>query len=113
MKTLGRILIILTAFVIVMGITYVAVNAGGLSSSGGMPQFENDRGSLPANGQFEQPEFGVGQFEGRPEDRERGGGWMFGLIKNVGMIAVVVMLIALPRRIKRNKKRSAPAVLAE
>ena len=93
MKTLGHIIIILAVFVIVMGATYAVVNAGG-SSSNGFPQFEN--GS--------RPEFN-GQFEGRPEGGgERGGGWVFGLIKNVGIVAVVTALIAVPRSWMKNKK---------
>jgi len=103
MKTLGRILIILTVFALVMGITYVAVNAGGTSSTG-TQRFEN--GERP---QFEPGQRPGGDFEGRREGGERdGGGWMFGLIKNVGIIAVVTVLIALPRSIARNKKRSMP-----
>jgi len=110
MKTLGRILIILAAFAIVMGITYVAVNVAGGSSSTGMPQFQGgERPALP-NGQFEmgeRPAFPGSQFGERPEGRERGGGgWMFGLIKNISIVAVVVTLIALTKSIIQKKKRS-------
>lgn len=100
MKTIGRILIILTALAIVMGITYVPVNVGGASSSGA-PQFENRERPFPSNG----------QFEGRPEGREEGGGrWMFGLTKNLGVIAILVTAIVLPKSIGRKKKRSKPAL---
>ena len=103
MKTLGRILIVLAVFALVMGITYVAVNAGG-NSSGGMPQFENRERPQFANG--ERPEFPDG---GRPEGGERdGGGWMFGLIKNVGIIAIITVLIAAPRSLMKNRKRAMP-----
>lgn len=103
MKTLGRVLIILVVFALVMGITYVVVNAGGNSSSG-MPQFENREGPQFANG--ERPEFPAGV---RPEGRERGGGgWIFGLIKNAGIVTIVTVLIAVPRSLMRNRKRAAP-----
>ncbi|GAB4457865.1 MAG: hypothetical protein Kow0070_10620 [Anaerolineales bacterium] len=99
MKTLGRILIILAVMSLVMGITYAAVNAGGSSSAA--PQFQEGR----------RPPFREGQFEGgeRHERGEGGGGWMFGLIKNVGVIAVLVTLIVLPKSIRRKRRRIAAA----
>ena len=96
MKTLGRILIIFAMFALVMGVTYAVVNAGGPSSSG-MPQFEN--GARP---QFEngvRPEFD-GQFEGRPEGGEFGGG----LVKNLGVVAIITALIAVPRGRMKTRK---------
>jgi hypothetical protein len=98
MKTIGRIVIILTAFVIVMGIVYIAVDASG-SSSSSMVQFDADERLAPPDG----------QFEGRPEHLEGGGGWMFGLVKNVGVIAVVTMLIVVPRNIRQKRRHSVPA----
>jgi len=95
MKALGRILIILVAFAVVMGITYGTVNASG-SSSTSTPQFESG----------ERPASPSGQFEGRPEGQEGGGGLMFGLIKNIGIIAIVVTLIALPKSVVQKKKRT-------
>ena len=91
MKTLARILIILVAFAIVMRITYVAVNAvnaGSSSTSASAPAFERGSEALP------QP---AGE---RPE---MGGGWMFGLFKNLGMVAIIVGLIAIPRGLQRRK----------
>ena len=112
MKPLGKIFIILAIFAIVMGVTYVIVNAGGTSSNG-FPQFENGErpqfmdGERPQFEPGEQPEFPGGEFEGRREGGDRdSGGWMFGLIKNVGIVAVVVALIAVPRAIMQNKKRT-------
>lgn len=89
MKTFGRIIIILAMFALVMGITYAVVNGNG-SSSSELPQFPNG----------ERPEFD-GRFEGRPEG---GGGWAFGLIKNLGIVATVTALIAVPRNWMRNKR---------
>jgi len=103
MKTLVRIFIILAMFAIIMGITDVAVNASG-NSSNAMPQFEN--GERPQFSNGEKPAFSGGEWEGRREGGEIGGGWMFGLIKNVGIIATVVALIAVPRSLMRNKKRA-------
>ncbi|NWG33311.1 MAG: hypothetical protein HXY42_02630 [Chloroflexi bacterium] len=98
MKTLGRILIILAVMAIVMGVTYAAVNSGGSASAA--PQFEAGR----------RPPFREGQFDGdRHEGREGGGGWMFGLIKNVGVIAVVVTLIVLPKSVARKRRRTVAA----
>jgi hypothetical protein len=103
MKTFGRIIIILAVFALMMGVTYLVVNASG-NSSNGIPQFEGREGPQFANG--ERPEFPGG---GRPEGRERGGGgWMFGLIKNVGIIAIVTVLIAVPRSLIKNRKRAVP-----
>ena len=102
MKTFGRIVIILVVFALVMGVTYFVVNASG-NSSNGMPQFENRERPQFANG--ERPEFPGG---GRPEGRERGGGgWMFGLIKNVGVLALLVMIIVWPRSVAKKKRKQA------
>ncbi len=113
MKTLGRVLIILAVFALVMGITYVIVNADGTSLSGAprsengeRPQFANGERPFPGDGQFQPGQRPEG-FEGR----ERGGGaggLMFGFIKNTVIIAVVVVLIAAPRNWFRNRKRAAP-----
>lgn len=104
MKTLGRILVILVAFTMVMGITYAAVNASNSSISADMPMFERGGGgqSRPENG---QPEFSSGERHEGP----RGGGWMFGLIKNAGIVAIIVALIAVPRSLTRRKPNPAPA----
>ena len=98
MKTLGRVLIILTAFAIVMGVTYFTVSASG-SSSAGAPQFESgERPALPG-----------GQFEGRPErNEEGGGGWMFGLMKNAIIVAVIVAVIVFPTNLMQQKRRAVP-----
>ncbi|MBK9927588.1 MAG: hypothetical protein IPP66_20145 [Anaerolineales bacterium] len=101
MKTLGKVIVILAAFAIVMGITYSAVNASGSSSNGAPPQFENgERHAPPPDGQFVEREEG------------EGGGWIFGLIKNIGVVTVVVLLIVLPKNI-RQKRKQAPQVIAK
>ncbi len=108
MKTAGRILIILAAFALVMGMTYVAVNAASSGSSATAPGLDDD-GQFPPNG--ERPNFGNGErpeFPGgeRNEFRgERGGGWIFGAVKNTVVIAILVALIAGPKRWLRRRKR--------
>ncbi len=114
MKTLGRILIILMVFAAVIGITYIVVNAGSSSTSANMPAFERgDEGrQRPEGGQLqfsngERPEFpGGGPEFGR--EGPRGGGWIFGLIKNIGIIGIIVALIAVPRSLIRRKPAPAP-----
>ncbi len=99
MKTLGRIVIILCAFALVMGLTYVVVNAGSSSTASTAPAFGRDTGFRPAGTRRE--------FHG-----EGSGGWMFGMIRNAGIIAVVVALVAVPKSIgrKRIRRISAGAV---
>ena len=97
MKTLGRIIIILAMFTLVMGITYAVVNAGGASSSG-LPQFES--GERPQFENGTRPDFD-GQFEGRPEG---GGGLAFGMVKNLGIVAIITALIAVPRNWIKTRK---------
>jgi hypothetical protein len=67
MRTLGRILIILMAFAMVMGVAYVAIDADGSSTA--MPNFE--RGE---EFQWEGRQAGLSQFpaEGRREFDEDG-----------------------------------------
>ena len=105
MKTLGRALLILAVFALMMGITYVSVTAG--TSGSNLTQFQRGDGQPNlANGQ--RPEFPGGE---RNEDHgERGvGGLMFGMIKNTLVIAIVVMLIVLPKGWLQRKKRTAQA----
>jgi hypothetical protein len=88
MKTLGRILIILAVFLLVMGITYVVVSAN--SSSTTAQAF--------VDGQ--RPPFAEGEM---PDFEARGGGWMLGLVKNLGVTAIIVTLVALPKNFLRRK----------
>lgn len=103
MKTLGRTLIILTAFSIVMGITYLVVNTGSSSTSTNMPAPEREQRVEGVAPQFSGDE----RFEFHDEDREGEGGWIFGLIKNVGIIAIVIALTSLLKKIPQRKIVSA------
>ncbi len=108
MKTLGRIFIILFAFILLSGLMVTSVNAVGMN----MPDFDDG----------EQTEFRPqGGEEGglpfRPEGEhfergERGGGsrWAFGLVKNVGVLSVLVVAVAWPRSLAKKKKRAAIAL---
>ena len=110
MKTLGRIFIILFAFVLLSGLMVVGVNAAGMNQpnfggDGYRPEFRpqgGEEGGLPFRPEGEH---------GEGERGERGGGfgWIFGAVKNVGVISVLVVLIAWPRSITKNKKRTAAA----
>lgn len=96
MKTLGRIVMILMVFALAMGIIYVAVNAATSGSALTAPQFpsDNERPSLPDRQQTEPR-------------AELGSGWIFGALKNTGIIIIVVTLIVVPKGWLDRKKRIA------
>ena len=96
MKTLGRILMILMAFAIVMGTTYFAVNASGSSTSS--PAFENSSTRFAPNGA--RPEF-QGESSGA-------GGLMFGLMKNIITVVVLVAVVVLPKNLMQQWRRAVP-----
>ncbi len=99
MKTLGRIVIIVCAFALVMGFVYVAVNASSSATGSTAPTFGRDGFSRPSGAR-------------REFHSEGGGGWMFGMIKNVGIIAVIVALITIPKSIGRKRIRNISASAA-
>jgi hypothetical protein len=96
MKTLGRILMILLAFAVVMGIAYVAVKAGNSATASTVPAFEGASQSFPPNG--ERSEF-RGQSEGS-------GGWIFGMTKNVAVVVFIVALITAPKNLRQKKRKT-------
>lgn len=106
MKTLGRASLILVVFGLIMGITYAVVTAG--ASGNNTPQFTRGDG-------LGQPNFANGQRPQFPDGernefhRERGGGLMFGMIKNTLGIAIVVVLIVVPKGWLQKRKRIAQA----
>lgn len=112
MKTLGRILIILAVFALVMGITYVVVNARSTSSPGVPPGFEQANGrDAPPDGlpqgfeNGERPEF---PGEGREFHGDRGGSeWLFEALRNIAIIAIIVALVEIPKSWIQNRKRTA------
>ena len=105
MKTIGRIIIILTVFIALSGLMVVAVNASGSSA----PDFGGPRLQIRQGGGGDQ--FRPGGGQNRPERGDRGGGgssrWVFGLIKNVGLIAILVTVIVWPKSVAKKRKRQA------
>jgi len=96
MKTLGRVLIILIAFVIMMGATYSAVSASGSASTNG-PAFQRAGGDFPG---------GV-----RPENRDGGSsiiGVIFGLLKNTIIVAFIVAVVVFFKNTQQQKRRAVP-----
>lgn len=131
MKTLGRILIILVVFIALSALMVIGVNASGLNQAdfrpeGGEFRPSGELGDFPPPPGF-NPEEGGGRV--RPEGfedhdhEERGeggfgfGGLMFGAARNTLIIAVLVVLIVVPRNAMKQKKKNAsqsqPAVKAE
>lgn len=106
MKTIGRILIILTVFSALSGLMVLAVNFSGGSLAS---DFDGDSQQFRPQGSDDgiRPE---GERV-RPDHDERGGAggsrWMFGLIKNVGVMAVLVTLVVLPKGWMRSKRKQA------
>jgi len=105
MKILGRTFIILFAFVLLSGLMVAAVNASGVNQ----PNFNGERtefrpqggenGGLPFPNEGRRPEGG--------ERGERGGGfWIFGAVKNIVVIGVLVLVIVWPRSAAKKKKRA-------
>jgi hypothetical protein len=103
MKTLGRILIILVAFALVMGITYTVVSAA--SSSLGAPAFERGGDGLPRP-EGTRPPGGEGR-----ESRGAGGiRWILGIVKNTGIIAIIVALVVWLKDFMRKRNRDTQQV---
>jgi hypothetical protein len=110
MKTIIRVLIILAVFSALAGLMVLAVSASGANApdfGNTLPQIRpgGDTGFNPGN------EFRPEGNQNRPERGERGGfggpRWLSGLVKNVGVIAVLVVLIVWPRNVAKKKKKQA------
>ena len=106
MKTLGRIFIILFVFVLLSGLMVAAVDASGLNQ----PDFNGERTEFRPQGQGGEEGGLPFRPDGDRESGERGGrggfGWIFGAVKNVGVISVLVILIAWPRSMSKKKKKA-------
>lgn len=102
MKTLGRIFILSFVFVLLSGLMIMAVNASGMNA----PDFGRDRAGQTEFRPPQGDEENGGPF--RPEGERGGFGssrWIFGMVKNVGVIAVLVTAIVWPKSILRRKRR--------
>ena len=106
MKTIGRILIILAVTILIGAGIYALVDSNASSlTPGGFPGGEPFRpgGELPAfDGDL--PGFPEGARPEEREHREMEGGWAFGLVKNLGVIAVFVTIIVLPSSLKKKNR---------
>ena len=102
MKTLGRALIILMMFTLVMGITYVAVNAASPSGSRTVPRFEG-RGEGSPRPEGARPPF--------PGGEGRAGGSIlrltFGFVRNVAIIGIIVAAVVWFKDFLEKKRRTA------
>lgn len=108
MKTLRRILLILTVFSILAGLMVITVNTAGdlVGTNARNPQFRPDGGG---------DGFSAEGSQNRPERGERGGngfGLMFGLTKNMFVVGALVTMIAWPKSVAKKKKRTAVVVSA-
>ncbi|MEP7136328.1 MAG: hypothetical protein ABI904_15475 [Chloroflexota bacterium] len=101
MKTFGRVLVIVIAFAILMGVTYSVVSASGSSNTAPVFQRDGRDGFAPNDGQRE--------FGGREREGGAGGfGMLFGLLKNTIIVAVITALIVLPKNFFQQKRRAVP-----
>jgi hypothetical protein len=107
MKTLGRIFIILAVAALITAALYFVVNASG---TGTRSDFRPRGEQFQPTGQFQpggaRPDFEGGRGERGGEGRE-GGGWIFGLIKNVGVVALLVAILILPKGLAKRKRLAA------
>jgi hypothetical protein len=105
MKILGRILIILAVFLALSGLMVIGVNASGANA----PDFNGSRPGFRPGGDGNQ--FRPDGGQNRHERGDRGGAiglrWVFGVIKNVGVIALLVTLIVWPKSIAKKKRKQA------
>jgi hypothetical protein len=104
MKTIGRILIILVVFFILASLMVVVVNASGANAT----DFNGARQFRPGGTENGIRPQGDGD---RPERGERGVGgsrWMFGLIKNVSVMALLVIIIVWPKSVAKKKRKQSP-----
>ncbi len=96
MKIIGRILIILAAALVVVGITMAIGNSLGAALAAP---------ARPDGLQFQQPPEGGEAFvpgqrpDGNFEEREEGRGFSFGWVKNIIVIALIVIVFLAGERV--------------
>jgi len=100
MKIVGRILIILAVFALVMGITYLIVNTRGSSAPGFEPG--NERFSASNGAPLGFPGGGRNEFRGE----RGGGGWLLEALKNIAIIGIIVALIVVPKSWMQKRKKA-------
>jgi hypothetical protein len=104
MLLIGRIFAIMAAALLVVGATFALVNFTPLFSAAG-PQregFAQQRGG-------ERPEgaLGEGRPAGRPEGGRGGAGALFEIGKSLGIIAAIVVVVALLSWLARRRRPAA------
>jgi hypothetical protein len=97
MKALGRILVIVAAFALMMCVIYLTVNTGGSSTNA--PAFQRGGDGFTPNDA--RPEF-------RGEDGGNSFGMLFGMLKNTIIVAAIVALIVFPKNLLQQKRRVVP-----
>lgn len=96
MKTLGRIFIILAVTALVAGALYLIFNGNSAGTSSDFrPQGE--AGFQPGGA---RPDF----EGGRPDRDGMAGGWIFGTLKNLVVVSVLVAVIVLPKSLGKRKR---------
>jgi hypothetical protein len=98
MNILGRIFLVLVVFSVVASVLVAVVNAS-TGSATASEAFAGDRprpGGMPDGREF------------RPSDG-MDAGWISGLIRNIGVIAVITTLIVFPKSLLRAKRKSVSA----
>jgi hypothetical protein len=110
MRTLGRILIILFVFALIMGVTYTIVNASSPSSPGGpanRPSFEREDGERPEIPGGGRPEGFRGEEEGEGRGLGFGLGMILGAIRNSAIIGVIVAVVVKFKDRMRKKRQDS------
>jgi hypothetical protein len=114
MKILGRILIILAVFSVFAGLMVAGVNLlRSIPAFDGpgedRPAFVPNNGGDESSQQPMRPEREGDDDEdgGRQGPSFRGSRWIFGMAKNTGVMAVLVVLIVWPRSVAKKKKKQA------
>jgi hypothetical protein len=102
MKTLGRIFILSSVFVFLAALMIVIVNKSGMNA----PDFGHER---PGHTEFHQTNGnGEGGLPFHPEGEQsslRNNRWVLDVVKNIGVIAILVAVIVWPKRILRKRRR--------
>ena len=119
MKTIGRVLVILLAALVVVGAIGALVNNGVIGGQGpggregerpGFGALEDNDGQGRESGQ--RPEGDFGEREGTHD--EPGGSFLPGLLKNLGVITLIVAGIVLAQklwlRVRRRREKSPEEV---
>lgn len=98
MKTFGRILVILAVTALVAGAMYMLFNTNGTQAGSGIEGQEGrfQPGSTLPNGT--RPEFEGGRME-RGEGGEHGEGSWFGMLGNLGVVALITTVVVLLQKL--------------